>query len=57
VSSEPTRRDCDLHGVIIRVDAANGAPPYLMHWRDGHESVFFPASGAKLEHHAAQAAG
>jgi hypothetical protein len=49
--------DEDRHGVIIRVDGANGAPPYLVRWRDGHESVFFPASGAKIEHHAAQDAG
>ncbi len=49
--------DEDRHGVIIRVDGANGAPPYLVRWTDGHESVFFPASGTEVEHHAVQGAG
>jgi hypothetical protein len=46
--------DEDRHGTIIRVDGQDGAPPYLVRWRDGHESVFFPASGAEVEHHAAK---
>jgi len=46
--------DEDRHGTIIRVDGQDGAPPYLVRWRDGHESVFFPAAGAEVEHHAAQ---
>jgi hypothetical protein len=48
--------DEDRHGTIIRVDGKNGAPPYLVRWRDGHESVFFPASGTMVEHHARRAA-
>ncbi|HEX9042455.1 MAG TPA: DUF1918 domain-containing protein [Trebonia sp.] len=40
------------HGTIIRVMGEDGAPPYLVRWRDGHESVFFPASGTEVEHHA-----
>ena len=48
--------DEDRHGVIIRVDGADGAPPYLVRWRDGHESVFFPASDTEVEHHAAHGA-
>lgn len=48
--------DEDRHGTIIRVDGSNGAPPYLVRWRDGHESVFFPASGTEVEHHAAKRA-
>jgi len=49
--------DEDRHGEIIRVDGANGAPPYLVRWRDGHESVFFPSAGSEVEHHAAKPAG
>jgi Domain of unknown function (DUF1918) len=49
--------DEDRHGEIIRVDGANGAPPYLVRWRDGHESVFFPSSGSEVEHHPAKPAG
>jgi len=48
--------DEERHGTIIRVDGENGVPPYLVRWRDGHESVFFPTSGTEVEHHAAQRA-
>jgi len=48
--------DDDRHGTIIRVDGKDGAPPYLVRWRDGHESVFFPTSGVEVEHHATQGA-
>ena len=46
--------DEDRRGTITRVDGENGAPPYLVRWRDGHESVFFPTSGTEVEHHAVQ---
>jgi len=49
--------DQDRHGTIIRVDGKNRAPPYLVRWRDGRESVFFPASGTEVEHHPAQRGG
>jgi hypothetical protein len=42
--------DEDRHGTIIRVDGKDGAPPYLVRRRDGHESVFFPASGTEVDH-------
>jgi hypothetical protein len=48
--------DEDRHGTILRVDGEDGAPPYLVHWRDGHESVFYPAAGTEVDHHAAQGA-
>ena len=50
--------DQDRHGTIVRVEGENGAPPYLVRWRDGHETVFFPAADAEVQHKAApQAAG
>ena len=49
--------DEDRHGEIIRVDGPGGAPPYLVRWHDGHESVFFPASGTEVTHHPAKRAG
>jgi hypothetical protein len=49
--------DEDRHGTIIKVDGADGAPPYVVRWRDGHESVFFPTSGTEIQHRAAPAAG
>jgi len=45
--------DEDRHGTIIKVDGAGGTPPYVVRWRDGHESVFFPTSGTEIKHHAA----
>ena len=49
--------DEERHGKIIKVDGANGAPPYVVRWRDGHESVFFPSSGTEIQHHPAGSAG
>jgi len=31
-------------GVVREVHGANGAPPYLVQWSDGHESSFFPSA-------------
>lgn len=45
--------DEDRHGEILEVHGANGTPPYLVRWRDGAESLFFPAAGAVVEHHEA----
>jgi hypothetical protein len=33
--------DEDRHGEIIEVIGADGAPPYMVHWRDGFESLFY----------------
>ena len=33
--------DKDRHGEIIEVIGADGAPPYIIRWRDGYESLFF----------------
>jgi hypothetical protein len=37
--------------VIIEVHGEEGTPPYLVRWRDGHQSVFFPSSDTTVEHH------
>ena len=49
--------DEERHGEIIEVDGQDGAPPYLVRWRDGHQSLFFPSSDTEVEHHAARGAG
>ncbi len=50
--------DADREGVIAEVRGADGAPPYLVRWRDGHESVLMPSSGTVIEHRpAARQAG
>jgi hypothetical protein len=49
--------DEERHGEIIGVDGPDGAPPYLVRWRDGHQSLFFPSSDAEVEHHTTRLAG
>jgi hypothetical protein len=49
--------DEERHGEIIKIDGADGAPPYVVRWRDGRETVFFPASGTEVTHHPADRAG
>jgi hypothetical protein len=44
--------DEERHGEIIEVHGEDGAPPYLVRWRDGAESIFFPSSDTVVEHHA-----
>jgi hypothetical protein len=34
--------DEDRHGVIIEIHGEGAAPPYLVRWKDGHESLFTP---------------
>lgn len=45
--------DPDREAVVLEVHGDDGAPPYLVRWRDGHESVFFPSSDTIVEHHPA----
>jgi hypothetical protein len=49
--------DAERHGEIVKVDGADGAPPYVVRWQDGHESVLFPSSDVVIEHPAAQSPG
>jgi hypothetical protein len=42
--------DEERHGVIVEVHGEEGSPPYLVRWRDGGESVFFPSSDAVVQH-------
>lgn len=45
--------DESREGVILEVHGQDGAPPYLVRWADGHETVFFPSSDTVIEHHPA----
>ncbi len=42
--------DAERHGEVVQVDGPGGAPPYLVRWEDGHDSLFFPSSGAQITH-------
>jgi hypothetical protein len=37
--------------VIIEIHGDDGGPPYLVRWKDDHESVFFPSADTAVEHH------
>jgi uncharacterized protein DUF1918 len=43
--------DEDRHGQIIEIHGPDGSPPYLVRWRDGRQSVFFPSSDSIVEDH------
>ena len=41
-------RDC----LVLEVSGSDGGPPYLVRWGDdGHESLLFPSSDARVENY------
>ncbi len=44
--------EANREGVIAEVRGADGTPPYVVRWSDGHEALFFPGSDATIEHSA-----
>lgn len=44
-------------GEIIDVRGADGSPPYLVRFDDGHEALVYPGPDAVVEHHAAPPTG
>ncbi len=40
----------DVDGEIVEVRGADGAPPYVVRWTDGHESLTFPGPDAYVQH-------
>ena len=45
--------DPDRPGRAASGEGAAHAAPYLVRWKDGHESVFTPSSGTLVQHRAA----
>jgi hypothetical protein len=41
--------DPNREAVIVEVYGADGRPPYVVRWSDGHEGLFFPGSDANVE--------
>ncbi len=37
-------------GEIVGVRGADGEPPFLVRWSDGHQGLFFPGADATVEH-------
>jgi hypothetical protein len=40
----------EQHAEIIEVRGENGAPPYLVRFEDGHESLMYPGADTEIEH-------
>ena len=40
----------ERHGEVIEVRGADGQPPYLVHWDDGHRGVLSPGPECKVVH-------
>jgi Domain of unknown function (DUF1918) len=41
--------DVERHAEVLEVRGEDGAPPYLVRWSDGHESILVPGSETTVE--------
>ena len=41
--------DATRCGEVLEVKGAGGEPPYVVRWDDGHEAVFVPGSGVRVD--------
>lgn len=44
-----TVESADRHGQILEVRGDDGAPPYLVKFDDGHETIIFPGGDFAVE--------
>jgi hypothetical protein len=44
-----TVESTDRHGQILEVKGVDGAPPYLVRFDDGHETIMFPGGDFVIE--------
>ena len=49
--------DATRCGEVLEVKGAGGEPPYVVRWDDGHEAVFVPGSGVRVDPAGAAADG
>ena len=40
----------ERRGMIVEVLGESGAPPYVVRWPDGHESLFIGSTNAFVDH-------
>jgi Domain of unknown function (DUF1918) len=40
----------ERQGQVVEVRGSNGAPPYLVRFDDGHETLLYPGADCELEH-------
>ena len=36
-------------GEVVEVRGPDGEPPYVVRWEDGHEAVFVPGAGVRVD--------
>ena len=41
--------DTTRRGEVTEVKGADGEPPYVVRWDDGHEALFVPGSGVRID--------
>lgn len=41
--------EAERRGEILAVRGADGSPPYLVRWENGHEALVYPPPEAKIE--------
>jgi hypothetical protein len=41
--------DATRCGEVLEVKGVGGEPPYVVRWDDGHEAVFVPGSGVRVD--------
>ena len=44
--------NADRQGEVLEVRGANGGPPYVVRWDDGHQGVCFPGAETRVEQQA-----
>lgn len=37
-------------GVVLEVRGADGSPPYVVRWEDGHQGVCWPGPQTRIQH-------
>ncbi|WP_127792253.1 DUF1918 domain-containing protein [Agromyces sp. LHK192] len=42
--------EAERHGEVLEVRGAEGSPPYLVRYDDGHEGLLYPGGDCEIEH-------
>ena len=40
----------ERHGEVLEVRGADGGPPYVVRWDDGHEAIVVPGAEMRFTH-------
>jgi hypothetical protein len=42
--------EAERHGEVLEVRGADGGPPYVVRWDDGHEAIVVPGAEMRFTH-------